>query len=55
MEEHFVDVDGHIMEPSNLWTDYIDPEYKNHALRIDKDEKGLEYLNVDGDKSYFGR
>lgn len=55
MEEHFVDVDGHIMEPSNLWTDYIDPEYQNHALKIDTDEKGLEYLNVDGDKSYFGR
>ena len=55
MEATFVDIDGHIMEPSNLWLDYIDPEYRDHALKISKDEKGLEYLNVDGVKSWFGR
>ena len=55
MKETFVDVDGHIMEPSNLWLDYIEPEYRDHALRIDVDEDGLEYLNVDGSKSYFAR
>ena len=35
--------------------DYIDPEYRDHALKISKDENGLEYLDVDGNKSFFGR
>lgn len=48
MKEIFVDVDGPIMEPSDLWLNYIEPEYKDHALKIDVDENGLEYLNVDG-------
>ena len=55
MTAKFVDIDGHIMEPANLWLDYIEPEYREHALRISEDEDGLEYLNVDGKKSYFGR
>ena len=55
MPAKFVDIDGHIMEPANLWLDYIEPEYREHALRISEDEDGLEYLNVDGKKSYFGR
>ena len=55
MNATFVDIDGHIMEPANLWQDYIDPEYRDHALKISKDENGLEYLNVDGKKSFFGR
>ena len=55
MPPKFVDIDGHIMEPANLWLDYIDPEYRDHALRISLDENGLEYLDVDGSMSYFGR
>ena len=55
MDATFVDIDGHIMEPSNLWADYIDPEYRDHALKIARDENGLEYLDVDGVKSWFGR
>ena len=53
MESTFVDVDGHIMEPPGLWQEYIDPEYKDRALRIAQDEKGLEYLSVDGKKAWF--
>ena len=48
MTAKFVDIDGHIMEPANLWLDYIEPEYRAHALRISEDEDGLEYLNVTG-------
>ena len=55
MNATFVDIDGHIMEPSNLWADYIDPDYREHALKIARDENGLEYLDVDGNKSFFGR
>ena len=42
MSATFVDIDGHITEPANLWQDYIDPEYRDHAIKISKDENGLE-------------
>ena len=42
MTAKFVDIDGHIMEPADLWLDYIEPKYREHALRISEDEDGLE-------------
>ncbi len=53
MKAKFVDVDGHIMEPSNLWMEYLEHEYKDRALRIERDEKGLEYLSVEGKWSWW--
>ena len=29
-----VDADGHILEPPDLWEDYIDPKYRDRALRF---------------------
>ncbi|MEE9324706.1 MAG: amidohydrolase family protein [Dehalococcoidia bacterium] len=46
-----VDVDGHIMEPSDLWEKNLEPQYRDRALRIAKEEEGLEYLEIDGKKS----
>ncbi len=45
----FVDVDGHILEPSDLWTAKLEPEYRNRAIRIERDEKGLESWSIDGE------
>ncbi len=47
MATKFIDVDGHIMEPQDLWQDYIEPEYRDRALKIERNEKGLEYLSID--------
>ncbi len=55
MSATFVDIDGHITEPATLWQDYIDPEYRDHAIKISKDENGLEYVNVDGNKAFLAR
>lgn len=55
MQSKFVDVDGHILESPNLWAEYLEPKYKDRALRLRKDEKGLEYLEIDGKKSWFMR
>ena len=49
----YIDVDGHILEPGGIWEEYIDPKYRDRALKILRDEKGLEYLSVDGEKSWF--
>ena len=46
-----VDADGHIMEPATLWEDYLEPEYRDRAIRMKKDENGDDYLEIDGKKS----
>ena len=33
-----VDADGHILEPPDLWESYIDPPYRDRALRIVVDD-----------------
>ncbi len=43
-----VDSDSHIMEPADTWKEYMDPEFRDRALRINVDEFGLEYLDIDG-------
>jgi predicted TIM-barrel fold metal-dependent hydrolase len=42
-----VDADGHILEPLNLWTDYIDPAYRDRAPRLVTNNKGRQQLQVD--------
>jgi len=50
-----VDADGHILEPSDLWERYIEPKYRDRALRIVKDENGLDELEIDGKPSMMAR
>jgi predicted TIM-barrel fold metal-dependent hydrolase len=42
-----VDADGHVLEPRNTWLDYIDPEFRDRAIRI-ADDRGDEVLLIDG-------
>ena len=32
-----VDADGHILEPPNLWQDYLEAKYQDRALIIETD------------------
>ena len=41
-----VDADGHILEPADTWVKYIDPQFRDRALRIERDERGYEVLLV---------
>ena len=50
----YIDVDGHILGPGGLWMEYIEPRYRDRTLKILEDEDGLEYLSIDGEKSWFG-
>ena len=43
-----VDVDGHIMEPPDLWENYLEDRYKDRAIRIRHNEEGLEYIDLAG-------
>jgi uncharacterized protein len=49
--EGAIDADGHILEPPDLWERYIDPAYRDRALRIVLDENGLEELEIGGQRS----
>ena len=41
-----VDADGHILEPLDLWDQYIDPKFRDRAPRIVKGENGRERLII---------
>ena len=41
-----IDADGHVLEPGDLWDTYIEARYRDRALRIKRDQDGLEYLEI---------
>ena len=43
-----VDCDSHVMEPLDLWERYIDPQYRERAIRV-VEVDGLEQLIMDDD------
>lgn len=50
-----VDADGHILEPPDLWEEYLEAEYRDRALRIRVDDDGYEYLEIDQQPSKRSR
>ncbi len=46
-----VDADGHILEPPDLWENYLEARYMDRALRVEKDDNGLERLSIGGKPS----
>jgi len=44
-----IDADGHILEPLDLWDNYMDPKFRDRAPRLVIDpETGKEKLDVEG-------
>jgi predicted TIM-barrel fold metal-dependent hydrolase len=50
-----VDADGHVLEPPDLWERYLEPKYRDRALRIILDDRGLEQLEIGGKPSTMSR
>jgi predicted TIM-barrel fold metal-dependent hydrolase len=50
-----IDADGHILEPADLWENYLENQYKNRALRIKVDDDGYEYLEINKSPSKRSR
>jgi predicted TIM-barrel fold metal-dependent hydrolase len=46
-----VDADGHVLEPPDLWQNYLEAEFQDRALCIRVDDDGLEYLEIGGQPS----
>ena len=52
MKDVVVDIDGHVAEPiTQIMDEYLEFEFKDRPLRLLNDEKGLEYLEINGKKS----
>jgi predicted TIM-barrel fold metal-dependent hydrolase len=43
-----IDADGHILEPPTLWEEYLEAKYQPRAIRVRRDDQGLEYLEYEG-------
>ena len=43
-----VDADGHVLEPRDTWITYLEPAFRDRAIRIEIDHRGDEVLLVDG-------
>jgi predicted TIM-barrel fold metal-dependent hydrolase len=50
-----VDMDSHVMEPPDLWLNYLEPRYRDRAIRIERDADGVESLIADGKVMLRGR
>ena len=53
MVTKIVDIDSHILEPADLWEKNLEPRYRDQAIRLLKDEEGLEYFEIAGKKSFM--
>ena len=50
-----IDADGHILEPPDLWEKYLEPKYRDRAIRITVGDDGYEYLEVDRRRAKMSR
>jgi uncharacterized protein len=50
-----VDADGHIVEDAGLWDRYLEAKYKGRGITLKTDDKGMEYIEVNGKPSKFMR
>lgn len=49
-----IDADSHVMEPADLWTTYLEKQYRDRAIRIEAKD-GVESLLIDGQPILTGR
>lgn len=50
-----VDMDSHVMEPPDLWDNYLEPQYRDRSICIRKAQDGIEELIVDNKVLLKGR
>ena len=42
-----IDADGHVLEPTTLWDDYMDPAFRDRAPRLVVNNDGKEMLLIE--------
>jgi len=43
-----VDADGHVLEPEDMWLRFLEPQWRDRAIRVAVDDEGMENLLIDG-------
>lgn len=46
--ERLIDADAHVLEPPDLWQRYVDPAYRERAIRVVRGDDGRDQLLIDG-------
>src|SRR6516162_10238024 len=49
MEYSVIDADGHILEPPDLWENYMDPKFRHTCPKLLIMDAGGEILRIEGD------
>lgn len=52
-DDNVIDADGHILEPPDVWEKYIDPQFRDRAIRVRLDSEGREYVEFGGHPSKY--
>jgi uncharacterized protein len=42
-----IDSDGHVLEPADMWEQYIDPKYRERCIKLFQDKEGNEFVRID--------
>ena len=50
-----VDMDSHVMEPADLWQNYLEQRYQSRGIYVRVNRDGLEELVVDNEVLLTGR
>ena len=53
MSSSVIDAHGHVLEPKDLWENYLESKYKDRAIRFEKTKEGVDYLVFDGKPSPY--
>lgn len=48
-----IDAHGHILEPADLWENYLEAKYRSRAIRLARNDDGVEYMIFDGKPSPY--
>jgi len=46
--ESLIDADGHVLEPPDVWERYVDPEWRERAIRVRRGDDGRDFLEIEG-------
>ena len=49
MEYNVIDADGHVLEPPDLWEQYIEPKFRDRCPKLFILENGAEILRIEDD------
>ena len=54
MYDKIVDADAHVLEPMDLWEEYLEPGFRDRGIKWRTNAEGLEFWEVDGRPAVSG-